>query len=279
VPPAEAQGDIWKTRIQSCAENFTVENPWFALGQTTESGISPSEYFKSATGTDGRPRIVMLVGIAGSGKSTWSRHADPGTWTTISVDVIRRGIMDRIQSLTPERTVRPFDSDIAAETTQTLLDFISQAVAEGRNIILDQNNTLPSRSEYFRDARIRGYQTEGLVFVSESADVNFRNVSQRKNHLFNGIAAEEIQLRFDHFIFYNDRFRIRPLDFRQAPQTPEISVSEVVNISDSYPDLETALRELPSPKKEALIQLLDQDYFHEVSFVWTPDVQALKQAE
>ena len=67
------------------------------IGLGRQSLTDPREYFSEKRVKD-RPRMVVMVGIPGSGKSTWAREAARQGWAVISSDRVRREILGEMRA-------------------------------------------------------------------------------------------------------------------------------------------------------------------------------------
>ena len=97
-------------------------------------------------------RIVVLVGLPGSGKSTYLREAGPGG---LSSDAIRKLLGD-------DET----DQSIHAQVFQTLRYLLEQRIAIGRPVTyIDATNLTPEeRRPYLEIAGARGCEAEAVFF-------------------------------------------------------------------------------------------------------------------
>lgn len=83
------------------------------------------------------PRLVLMCGLAGSGKSTYARGLEERGWTRFSVDaeLWRRGLRD--QGV-------PADVDERVRARQR--DEIARALGEGEEVVVD--DAFPSRADF-----------------------------------------------------------------------------------------------------------------------------------
>lgn len=106
------------------------------------------------------PRLILLVGLPGSGKSTWAREQ---ALPTLSSDAIRGLLAD-------DET----DQTIHQRVFATLRFLIRQRVAIGREVTcVDATHLTPKeRRPYFR---IKGCQVEAVFFNTPVAVCQARN--------------------------------------------------------------------------------------------------------
>lgn len=101
---------------------------------------------------EGSPRIVLLVGLPGSGKSTWA--AEQG-WNAISSDVLRLQLSDDIANQT-----------IHSRVFASIRYLLRQRLAIGRllNCVDATNLTRMDRKPYFAIARWYGAAIDAVYF-------------------------------------------------------------------------------------------------------------------
>ena len=122
------------------------------------------------------PRIVVLVGLPGSGKSTWAAKRG----SVLSSDAIRQWLSDDAT-----------DQTIHARVFQTLRYLLRQRLAIGRPVTyIDATNLTPKeRRPYIEIARRSGVEIEAVFF-----DVPFA-VCRRRNRKRARIVPDEALTR------------------------------------------------------------------------------------
>lgn len=88
------------------------------------------------------PIFLMMVGIPGSGKSTWiSQNIDPDEYIVISPDYIRKEVTGRISDISQDGIV-----------WETAKERVSEALQQGNNVILDATNVkAENRTRFIKD--------------------------------------------------------------------------------------------------------------------------------
>jgi predicted kinase len=116
------------------------------------------------------PRVVLMCGVAGSGKSTHAKELERLGWLRLSIDVEawRRG--HRAMPLPIELT-----DDIRAQQRQALLS----AVRDGRDVVVDYSFwSRDQRDDYRRLARDAGASVE-VHYCPVAAEVAHRRITER----------------------------------------------------------------------------------------------------
>lgn len=118
------------------------------------------------------PKLYMLVGVPGAGKSTWIKnHADGAAMVLSTDDKIEAAA--RAQGKTYSEV---FKDEIKSATTGMAQDLL-RALRDGRDIIWDQTNiTRKSRKEKL--ARIPGSYEKIAVFFPTPQDLKQRLASR-----------------------------------------------------------------------------------------------------
>jgi predicted kinase len=175
----------------------------YERGAVTDRGRSLAEYFREATEGD-RPRMVLLQGLPGSGKSTWTSEAAALGWEVISLDDWRRRVIER--RLAEGKPVKvkgklvipnPLDNRhlvaVTWEAGQNAQRQFVAAMAERRPVLWDGVYDMPRfRVPTLTEARTAGYFTECLSFVSPDLRINLANVALRVAGGGRDIAAAEL---------------------------------------------------------------------------------------
>ncbi len=100
-----------------------------------------------------RPQMVLLIGIPGSGKSTFAARHLPSEYVRISRDVLR--------------------------TRARVATALAEALAARRDIVIDNTNvTRIERERFLVPARECGYRVTGYYFQSVIADCLRRNAQR-----------------------------------------------------------------------------------------------------
>ncbi|MCC6586026.1 MAG: AAA family ATPase [Bryobacterales bacterium] len=112
-----------------------------------------------------KPRLIILIGLAGCGKSTWAREQ---CLPTLSSDEMRGILADDVT-----------DQTIHKQVFETLRYLIRQRIAIGRPITcVDATHLTPKeRSPYFR---IKGCKVEAVFFNVPLAMCHERNQSRER---------------------------------------------------------------------------------------------------
>jgi predicted kinase len=113
-------------------------------------------------------RIVLLVGLPGSGKSTWLAQQPGGG---ISSDAVRKLLAD-------DET----DQSIHTQVFQTVRYLLEQRIAIGRPVTyIDATNLTPEeRRPYIEIARARGCQIDAVFFDVPLAVCQERNARRSR---------------------------------------------------------------------------------------------------
>ena len=150
-------------------EGLRCEPHFVALSGESVS-VSPETYFKSEREL-GRPRMILTIGLPGSGKSWWSNHAKDRGWSVISLSEIREQL---------RKSQKEIEEPVLLEKSYEIAKSqFHAALKEGKSVVWDSTNTSVWRSWMLVDARRAGYFTEALVFQSPSLEVNASNVASR----------------------------------------------------------------------------------------------------
>lgn len=258
------------SRMKTCAEALT-SLPRFQFGQVTDKNQTPDALFASTVTPKGQPRLILTVGVPGSGKSTWVRHADPNEWEVLSIDAIRTRLLEQ-KGIDPSIPQNHFRPDILRTAQTILTEKVDTAIAAGKSIVIDQNNLTPIRANWTHRARAWGYNVEALVFSSKDLRSNLANVRHRGNSGIS-ISQEDIAARYRQFLFFNSHFQTAS-DVKTDAQ-PGSDIAAYIELSARYPNLERALVDLPHEQRLQLESELAADRFDEVHFAWTPKMDEM----
>jgi predicted kinase len=125
-------------------------------------------------------RAIMLIGLPGSGKSTWIRNLlskeDPSNWVIASTDDILEK-WGKEKGLNYNQAFQHFNF---REVKDQMMKDIQNAIKKGKNIIFDQTN-MNSKSRRDKLAMLpASYTKEAVVF--SVPDTELKNRLQRREH-------------------------------------------------------------------------------------------------
>jgi predicted kinase len=142
----------------------------------------------------GRPRLVLMCGPAGAGKSTQARRLEAQGCTRLSID-------DLLWS--HGYTEHPAPEDAAARVAAELAQQVAALLDQGRDVVVDRAfASRASRDEYRRLGAEHGAVVE-VVFVSTPREVALARVAGRA-----GSHAHDIVLPPEVAAGYYDGFEI-----------------------------------------------------------------------
>lgn len=112
-----------------------------------------------------KPTVYMLIGVPGSGKSTWvSKNIGPDTVYASSDDYIEK------YAKKVGKTYSEVFDEVIGQAQQHMTQQVKQAVEAGKDIIWDQTNT--SAKARLRKLRmLPGYRAVAVVFPTPPKDV------------------------------------------------------------------------------------------------------------
>lgn len=117
-------------------------------------------------------RVVLMCGVAGSGKSTYARALEEEGWLRLSIDVAAWQRGHRELPLSVELT-----DDIRAQQRQALV----HAVREGRDVVVDYSFwSRAQRDDYRRLARDAGAEVE-VAYCPAHPETARRRIERRND--------------------------------------------------------------------------------------------------
>lgn len=119
-----------------------------------------------------QPEILVLIGVPGSGKSTWSakhKAASGKDYDVVSSDAV----LDRIASEKGLKYSDVFEDYIGLATSESKRKF-DEAVTAGRNIIFDQTNVSKKKRKGILQKVPKHYRRVAVVFNTEDKEVERR---------------------------------------------------------------------------------------------------------
>lgn len=148
----------------------------------TVDGHSPEQQCQHLDGRassddrDGRPVVVLLVGLTGSGKSTWAtRYAASEGLVRLSVDDRLAERHGRYGIDYPEPEHGRLEAPIAAEVDAELRALIGS----GRSVILDRGLWLRRDRDRYKQLIIDAGGTWRLLYFQASKDVLLDRLAER----------------------------------------------------------------------------------------------------
>ncbi len=163
----------------------------FESGRTTDQGRSPDDYFASAkveTAEGKLPRLVIVSGIPGSGKSSWTRKAaEKEDWVVLNRDAIRKALIAKDNETSPikESLDNPrvlYTTSMDQRSRQELEKQLAEAMESGKSIVIDATNlSINDRLPYLLEAanHKREYFMDALVFDKADPAVYSANLNGR----------------------------------------------------------------------------------------------------
>ena len=107
------------------------------------------------------PKLYMLIGVPGSGKSTWIGAQDwAGDCVLVSTDKLIE-----LEAGRQNKTYNEVFKDYIDTATKLMNDDVRDAVAAGKDIIWDQTNT-GRKSRKSKLAMAKGYHKIAVVFAT-----------------------------------------------------------------------------------------------------------------
>ena len=119
-------------------------------------------------------KVYMLIGVPGSGKSTWISNQD---WAKDCVLVSTDKLIE-LEAARQGKTYNDVFKDYIAEATRIMNDDGSEAVAAGKDIIWDQTNT-SRKSRKVKLAQVPGYYKIAVVFATPDSAEWQRRINNR----------------------------------------------------------------------------------------------------
>lgn len=119
-----------------------------------------------------RPEAIILVGVPGSGKSTWSRNFINNTdkqYVVVSSDAV----LDKIATEKGLTYSEVFKDYIGMATGQSKRDF-ADAIAGNKNVIIDQTNVSKKKRKSLLAQIPKHYKKVAVVFNTDDKEVERR---------------------------------------------------------------------------------------------------------
>lgn len=119
-------------------------------------------------------KMYVLVGVPGSGKSTWVKSQD---WAAECAYISTDGFVDEYAASVNKTYSEVFD-EYMPTAISLMVDAVAQAVAQGKDIIWDQTSTtVKSRRNKFRS--VPGYDAIAVVFETPPTDELNKRLASR----------------------------------------------------------------------------------------------------
>lgn len=122
------------------------------------------------------PKCIMLIGVPGSGKSTYIRNTFSGSdFSVQSTDNIIQDIADDWGY-----TYDEVFSELIKFAERAFWDCISDSAAAGKNIIIDRTNlSVKGRKRFFDFLKSQNYEFEAVVFPTPEESEWKRRLASR----------------------------------------------------------------------------------------------------
>jgi len=116
------------------------------------------------------PTVYMMIGVPGSGKSTWINNQNwAGNCALVSTDKLIE-----LEAGRQGKTYNDVFNDYIKEATRIMNEDVKAAVEAGQDIIWDQTNT-SKKSRKSKLAQVPGYRKVAVVFdVPETEELKRR---------------------------------------------------------------------------------------------------------
>lgn len=140
-----------------------------------------------------RPRILLTIGIPGSGKSYVSHPAKQLGWNVICSDEMRKTRLLQLKEsnghiIVDGKAAQPdemnpkhiFSAELRTWVFDELRSSLQDALESRQNIVFDATNTNLQRVYFMNMARHHGYSVEALIFrPNKNLDVHIGNIENR----------------------------------------------------------------------------------------------------
>ena len=119
-------------------------------------------------------RVYMMIGVPGSGKSTWINSQD---WIKDCVLVSTDKLIE-LEAGRQGKTYNDVFTSYIDEANRLMIEDVKAAVAEGKDVIWDQTNT-NRKSRKTKLAQVPGYHKIAIVFDTPDEDEWQRRLDSR----------------------------------------------------------------------------------------------------
>jgi predicted kinase len=119
-------------------------------------------------------RVYMMIGVPGSGKSTWINSQD---WIKDCVLVSTDKLIE-LEAGRQGKTYNDVFTSYIDEANRLMIEDVKAAVAEGKDVIWDQTNTA-RKSRKAKLATMPGYYKIAVVFATPEAEEWQRRINSR----------------------------------------------------------------------------------------------------
>ncbi|GAA1708855.1 hypothetical protein GCM10009809_01370 [Isoptericola hypogeus] len=145
------------------------------------------------------PRLVLLCGPAGAGKSTYARRYAAAGYAVAAVD--------ELAWAAAHTAAHPLPDDVARRVAADLRSRVERLLDEGRDVVVDSSFwSRASRDEYRALGSARGADTL-VVYVDTPRDVALARVAARA-----GAHAHDVVLTPEVASAYHDGFEVPTAD-------------------------------------------------------------------
>jgi len=138
------------------------------------------------------PRVYMLIGVPGSGKSTWTASQP---WTKDCAIVSSDRYIDE-EAERQGKTYNEVFADYIKVATKLMENHVLVAQANGRDIVWDQTNT-SARSRKAKLAPLTNYEKVAVVFKTPQAEELNRRLQSRPGKVIPAHVMEKMIASFE----------------------------------------------------------------------------------
>ena len=273
------QVDAEEKSLANC--KHALMDPIFRQGHQTDLGNSPLEFFREPFANKS-PRIVLMIGAPGSGKSTWALGAQlNSSWVVLNKDQLRDSVIKKWRSENrrlqngqipdPQKYDHLFSPEILTEAETEFTRRLELALKSKHPVVLDNVNATYYRVPLMRAARMRGYSVEGLVFFSDGYQPLVSRVRTREKRGGLGLAPALIENRYRAMQFYSNRFKVDPNFLPSVLPLPVAPPTLFYDLPEKFKSIDEARAALVSNERHLLDQYEKENVFSRVEFVWVSD--------